>query len=379
MSWSLFASYFAFGGVYRDWGEGRGIFHNAAKTFLVWVNEEDEMRIISMQPGGDVGAVFARLSEGVAALEKKLDFIFDDQRGYIASCPSNIGTGMRASVHINLPLASKDPRMKAICDELYLQPRGAHGEHSEAGAGGVFDISPYKRLGLTEVECAQALHQGASRLIALEKELQAAGGAAAGAGGDAAEEVDEAAIPIAHEYPSIPDDTNSLLKQHLTKEVYEELKDKKTSLGVDLYSVIKVGVQAPKCKVGVLAQDEESYTVFAPLMDKVVEGYHVGYSLSEGHKRDLDPSHLGDAATNPDPEGQFINSTRIRVARNLKGYPLPGSVTKEQRKEIESKIVEALKSLEGDLAGEYYPLDTMDDATRERLEQDHFLFRKEHG
>jgi hypothetical protein len=71
-------------------------------------------------------------------------------------------------------LASKDPRFKAICDELHLQPRGADGEHSEANDIGLFDISPLKRLGLTEVDCAKALHEGAVRLIALEKELREA-------------------------------------------------------------------------------------------------------------------------------------------------------------------------------------------------------------
>ena len=166
--------YFAFGGIYRDWPEGRGIFLNPTKTFLVWVNEEDEMRIISMQPGGNIGEVFTRLSKAIQKLESQLDVIFDDQRGFIASCPSNLGTGMRASVHIRLPLASKDPRFKAICDELHLQPRGADGEHSGENDMGLFDISPLKRLGLTEVDCAKALHAGAVRLIALEKELRGA-------------------------------------------------------------------------------------------------------------------------------------------------------------------------------------------------------------
>ena len=49
-------------GMERDWPEGRGIFHNEAKTFLVWVNEEDQLRIISMQKGGDVKGVFERLA-----------------------------------------------------------------------------------------------------------------------------------------------------------------------------------------------------------------------------------------------------------------------------------------------------------------------------
>ena len=51
-------------GMERDWPEGRGIFHNKDKTFLTWVNEEDQLRIISMQSGGDVRAVFDRLARG---------------------------------------------------------------------------------------------------------------------------------------------------------------------------------------------------------------------------------------------------------------------------------------------------------------------------
>ena len=62
--------------------------------------------------------------------------------------------------------------VKQICDELHLQPRGADGEHSSTEGSSLFDISPLKRLGLTEVDCAKALHQGAVRLIALEKELR---------------------------------------------------------------------------------------------------------------------------------------------------------------------------------------------------------------
>merc|ERR1719474_1442789 len=55
-------------GMERDWPEGRGIFHNEAKTFLLWVNEEDQTRIISMEKGGDVKGVFERLARGIKAV-----------------------------------------------------------------------------------------------------------------------------------------------------------------------------------------------------------------------------------------------------------------------------------------------------------------------
>ena len=56
-------------GLNRDWPSGRGIFHNDAKTFLVWVNEEDQLRIISMQKGADILAVFTRLAIAAGEIE----------------------------------------------------------------------------------------------------------------------------------------------------------------------------------------------------------------------------------------------------------------------------------------------------------------------
>ena len=92
----------------RDWPEGRGIFHNTAKTFLVWINEEDQLRIISMQNDSDISAVFTRLAEGCAHIEKMTKFAHDEHLGYITSCPTNLGTALRASVHIKLPLLGED-------------------------------------------------------------------------------------------------------------------------------------------------------------------------------------------------------------------------------------------------------------------------------
>ena len=120
----------------RDWPEGRGIFHNDAKTFLLWVNEEDQTRIISMEKGGDVKGVFARLARGIAAVQESVkaesgkEYALSEQYGYIHSCPTNLGTGMRASVHVDLPGWTKEglKPLQERCEELHLQPRGTRGE-----------------------------------------------------------------------------------------------------------------------------------------------------------------------------------------------------------------------------------------------------------
>ncbi len=159
-------------GLNRDWPEGRGIFHNDDKTFLVRVNEQDQMRIISMQPGGDIGAVFTRLADAVVQIGSRVPFSRTEHLGYITSCPTNLGTAMRASVHIALPELSQDrERFRAITDAHDLQIRGIHGEHSES-EGGVYDISNRRRLGITEVEAVQQMYDGVSALIAAEKALQ---------------------------------------------------------------------------------------------------------------------------------------------------------------------------------------------------------------
>ena len=109
--------FLAAAGLNRDWPSGRGIFHNDAKSFLVWINEEDQLRIISMQKGADLLAVFTRLSIAAGEIEKVAKFAHDDHLGYITSCPTNLGTAMRGSVHIKLPnLGSK--ANKAKFDEI---------------------------------------------------------------------------------------------------------------------------------------------------------------------------------------------------------------------------------------------------------------------
>merc|ERR1711934_699202 len=156
----------------RDWPSGRGIFHNDAKTFLVWVNEEDQLRIISMQQDAGIVEVFDRLCRAVAHFETTdIKFAHDDHLGYITSCPTNLGTAMRASVHICLPkLMGQKEKFHDIANQYEVQIRGIHGEHSETNDG-VFDISNRRRLGKSEKELVQDMVNGVHALIDVEKTL----------------------------------------------------------------------------------------------------------------------------------------------------------------------------------------------------------------
>ncbi len=157
-------------GVNREWPEGRGIFFSNDKKFLVWVSEEDSMRIISMQPGADVAEVFTRLRTALDHINQHIEFAQDPIRGYYATCPTNIGTAMRASVHIRIPKLSKESEFAQICKDLGLSIRGIHGEHSES-SDGIYDISNKRRLGVTERDIYIELYNGIKKLIELESSI----------------------------------------------------------------------------------------------------------------------------------------------------------------------------------------------------------------
>merc|ERR1719183_2996041 len=168
-------------GAGRDWPSGRGIFHNPDKTVLCWCNEEDQCRIIAMEKGGDIKGVFTRfchLSNAIkdASVAEGKKLMEHPNYGFLGTCPSNLGTGLRASVMIVLPKLNEDPhKLEEICAGFDLQPRGSSGEHS-AAVGAKWEISNKQRIGFSEVELVQKMIDGVKKLIALEEDM--AGGAA---------------------------------------------------------------------------------------------------------------------------------------------------------------------------------------------------------
>lgn len=164
-------------GAARDWPDARGVFHNDDKTFLVWVNEEDHLRIIVMEEGGNVKKVFSKFASGVSAVQRSFqydgyEYMHHQHLGYITCSPCNIGTGMRASVMVRLPKLYKKIGVQAmveLCDSMGLQVRGHKGEYTPAGPNGELDISNKKFIGLSEVQLVQSMIDGVDKLIQMEE------------------------------------------------------------------------------------------------------------------------------------------------------------------------------------------------------------------
>jgi len=163
-------------GMARDWPDARGIWHNDEKNFLVWVNEEDHLRVISMEKSGDIRKVFKRFCEGLIKVETLMketgnEYMWNEHLGYVLTCPSNLGTGLRAGVHVKIPHVSSHAKFGEILKNLRLQKRGTGGVDT-AAVGGTFDISNADRLGFSEVELVQFVVDGVNLLVTMEKTLE---------------------------------------------------------------------------------------------------------------------------------------------------------------------------------------------------------------
>ncbi len=140
----------------------------------VMINEEDHLRIQFMHPGFDLASCWQAIDKFDTALGKRLNFAYDDKLGFLTSCPTNVGTGIRASVMLHLPglvLANQiGPTIRGI-NKLNLAVRGIYGEGSE-NLGNLFQVSNQSTLGESEEEIIQRLSAVISQLITHERTVR---------------------------------------------------------------------------------------------------------------------------------------------------------------------------------------------------------------
>lgn len=158
-------SYLVSAGIAGDWPHGRGCYVSEDKQFIIWNGEEDHLRIMCMKKGNMLNEVFDRLKKAVDVVEAHIDggCAMSPDYGVVTSCPTNIGTGMRASLHIPLPNLTRDgtdKKAKEIARPLGLSVRGLGGEHTPIGKDGTVDISPSARFCISEAEIVTALYRG---------------------------------------------------------------------------------------------------------------------------------------------------------------------------------------------------------------------------
>jgi len=140
----------------RDWPDARGIWKSSESNFLIWVNEEDHCRFVTMEKGGNMKTVFNRICKYLELFEAALksmgqSFMWNKHLGYLVTSPKDVGTCLRASVQIRLPLLSKHLLFEDCLRNLKLEKSDSNDVENATGADTIYDISNKDRLKYSEV------------------------------------------------------------------------------------------------------------------------------------------------------------------------------------------------------------------------------------
>ncbi len=161
---------------------GSGLVINEKETISVMINEEDHLRMQAVKSGLQLKSVFKCIDKVDSELEERLDFAFSPRLGFLTACPTNVGTGMRASAMVHLPalvLSDQINQVIQAVNKLGLAVRGLYGEGTEA-LGNVFQVSNQTTLGEKELDLVDRLnkvilqiieHEENARITLLEKKV----------------------------------------------------------------------------------------------------------------------------------------------------------------------------------------------------------------
>src|SRR5881409_4032953 len=154
---------------------GSGLVLNREETLCVMINEEDHLRMQALRPGLQLRQAWTAIDQADSALEKKLQYAFSPEMGYLTACPTNIGTGIRVSAMLHLPglvLAEQiNPIIQSV-NKLGLAVRGLYGEGTEA-LGNVFQVSNQMTLGESESTIVERLEKVLAQIIEHEENARA--------------------------------------------------------------------------------------------------------------------------------------------------------------------------------------------------------------
>lgn len=154
--------------------EKSAVLLNKDESISIMMNEEDHIRIQCLLPGFQLNEAWKIADRVDDVLEEKIKYAFDEKLGYLTSCPTNVGTGIRASVMIHLPALTMTGYMNRIlqaANQIGLAVRGIYGEGTEF-VGNVFQISNQLTLGRSEKEIIGNLNDVTRQIIRKERDAR---------------------------------------------------------------------------------------------------------------------------------------------------------------------------------------------------------------
>ncbi len=153
---------------------GRGVLFNRTEMLAVMVNEEDHLRMQAIRAGFQIRDAYEDIRVLDAHLDEDLEFAFGKEFGFLTACPTNVGTGMRASVMLHLPalvFTKQIDKVFASVTKINLAVRGFYGEGTQA-SGDFYQISNQITLGISEHEVLELLGRVVPRIVTYEREVR---------------------------------------------------------------------------------------------------------------------------------------------------------------------------------------------------------------
>lgn len=153
---------------------GRALLLSSDESLSIMINEEDHIRLQVITKGLSLEQAYDTADKLDTLLDENLDFAFDEKLGYLTQCPTNLGTGMRASVMLHLPALEKSRAINRIAgnlSKLGLTIRGAHGEGTEP-KGALYQLSNQVTLGISEQAAIENLKNITLQLVAQEEQAR---------------------------------------------------------------------------------------------------------------------------------------------------------------------------------------------------------------
>ena len=156
-------------------GTGRSLILSENEDVSLMLCEEDHIRIQIIEPGLSLEEAYKKADRIDCIIENKLNYAFDERIGYLTQCPTDLGTGMRASVLLHLPALSRKGAVRnltATVAKLGLTLRGSYGEDGEI-LGDIYQLSNQVTLGISEKAALQNLNSIALQIVTQEKQARA--------------------------------------------------------------------------------------------------------------------------------------------------------------------------------------------------------------
>jgi len=361
-------------GVGRHWPESRGVLVSASRELAAWINEEDHLVMMSIRQNGDLRSAFEKLVTSLQCVENRLQqeshgFARHDQWGFLTTSPWNVGTGVSVRVTLRLPQLSNHPVFSETC-----QRSGMKLQHCQHGSG-LWEVSLGQVFGQSEVDLINIMITNCERLVGMEKILADGGQLVDTHPADQVAsathtstvfallpglgETATAGFPMTACPALMPDlrQNQTLLADVLRRNmsVYDMLRHKKTSRGVTFAQCIKPGIDnGASNAIGLFAGDEECYTVFKCLFDRVIAAQHPLHQPGLNYRAASAPQLL---QMSVDSSGTYAKTVSVSCSRNISGFRFPPACDRQERREIEDLLNAAFATIrQTELAGDYFPL-----------------------